>query len=184
VAGVEQAFDPLSRVALQNIDPVWAVEQTHRLCKKGEEEKFRGKARLLDHTKYNSIRGAVGLLNGLKEKGEASGAFCIVFSQHREEYFLLYKRMYKKLAFMQFDVREQWSLDQAEDAWSSVGILSGERNDQADDALCKKGEELQYSAATTDPGPESDSCSEEGDYESCVKYGDSLLRLDDEWIVV
>lgn len=169
-AGVEQAFDPLGRVAVQPIDPVWAVEQTHRLCKKGEEDQFRGKARLLDQTKYNSIRAAVGLLNALKEKGEASGAFCIVFSQHREEYFLLYKRMYKKLAFLQFDVREQWSLDRVEDA------------------VCnKKGTESQYSMATTDTGPESDSCCDDADYEDCVKNGDSCLHLEpleDEWIVV
>lgn len=123
--GAHVHFAPPTRVVSRHFDPKWAIEQTHQLCRKNQEEIFQDKARLLDESKHNSIRSAINFLNSPEGKAEVTEAFCIVYSKNKGSYFLVYQRLHQREAFQLFGIHEQWSVKQVV-------------------ALCKEGEESRF----------------------------------------
>merc|ERR1719310_1257972 len=70
------------------------IDNTAILCEKGEEEKFNGKAKLLD---IKSLTEALISLNA--GRTSCPEGFCVVYSQHAGKYVLLYRRDKKADAF-------------------------------------------------------------------------------------
>lgn len=81
-------------------EPFWAVAQCFRMGAEGEEDRFRGQAKLLDKSSVSSANVAVTQLNrGIIQCPEG---FVIVFSSSSQAYFLLYRNDTKDAAYAKF----------------------------------------------------------------------------------
>jgi len=80
-------------------ESLWTIEHTSYLCEEGEEAKFEGKVGLLRKDEFTSVRDALLRLNSSEGHLACPEGFCVVFSQRRNQYFILYRRDKKALAF-------------------------------------------------------------------------------------
>lgn len=86
--------------------PQWDVAQTAFLCLKGQEQKFRGKAELLKTEEFTSVSAAVTCLSTFEGHTACPEGFCIVFSEARQMYYVVYRKDKKDKAFELFGLAE------------------------------------------------------------------------------
>lgn len=84
----------------------WSTEYTYTVGPEGSEHIFEGKATLLDRNVYNSVATACDLLNGGSIAGVEAG-FCIIWSNSKQNYFLL------------------WRSDRENEAFAALGLTDG-----------------------------------------------------------
>jgi len=89
----------------------WSTQNTYQLCQLGEEACFQNKVQYLDPAVHTSVSASVEALNQGAEAVEA--AYCVMFSQSRQMYFLLWHDNYREAAFNQLDLDfgKSWSLN-------------------------------------------------------------------------
>jgi len=73
-------------------EPLWTIEQTSFLCVEGQEAMFDGKAALLRRDLFTSVRYALARLNSHQGHVACPEGFCIIFSQTRRQYIVIYRR--------------------------------------------------------------------------------------------
>merc|ERR1712232_1478965 len=97
---------PMSAAASDNCfnRPMWDVAQTALLCEEGEEDRFADQAELLKE--FHSVSAAVEYLNTDEGYREVSEGICVVFSETRRKYFLLYRTDQKAAALIIFNLTE------------------------------------------------------------------------------
>lgn len=89
--------------------PQWSTEMTYALGGEGCEKCFEGRATLLDRG-WSSVVGTVEALNANRISIEAG--YCVLFSQSRQQYYLLWRSDRENEAFAQVDIAEGWSTAQ------------------------------------------------------------------------
>jgi len=80
----------------------WSMEHAFEIAKKGEEDKFQGKAARLHTGDIDSVHAAVESLNaaGLK----CPMGICVMWSESHDAYYLLFRTDMKEKAFSNFDI--------------------------------------------------------------------------------
>lgn len=84
----------------------WSVDQTATLGSKGDEKRFTGKVELLKTDVYTSVATAVAGLNSPDGSAACLEGMCVVLSQSRSQYFLLYRKDMKERAFKLLNLKE------------------------------------------------------------------------------
>jgi len=80
----------------------WSMEAAFELAKKGEEEKFQGKAARLHTGEVDSVTKCV---EGLNEGSiKCPYGICIMWSESHDAYYLMYRSDMKEKAFANFDL--------------------------------------------------------------------------------
>jgi len=87
----------------------WSLANTYELCRIGEEDCFQNKAQYLDPSSHTSVAASVEALNQCAVTAEAG--FCVMFSQSRQMYYLLWHECYREAAFNQLGLQfgDTWS---------------------------------------------------------------------------
>jgi len=85
-------------------EDMWSLELTHQLCDEGQETKFEGKAGLLKKDEFASVRDAIPRLNTWEGHIACPEGFCVVFSENRKQYFIIYRRDKKETVFELFEL--------------------------------------------------------------------------------
>merc|ERR1711988_42824 len=105
-----QAAEPASEpeheclAATQSQQRGWSLSQTAGLGDIGSEELFRDKAAILDTDVHTSVSNAILHLNTPEGNASVPEGFCIVLSESRRRYFLLYKEDRKAHACALFNL--------------------------------------------------------------------------------
>lgn len=100
---VRKAFEALAPlVGKGGGEGTWSMEHAFEIGKKGEEDKFQGKAARLHTGEIDSVHAAVDSLNdgGLK----CPMGICVMWSVSHDAYYLLFRTDKKDKAFSDFDL--------------------------------------------------------------------------------
>lgn len=84
--------------------PVWSIEQTALLCELGGEATFEAKSNLLSRNDIVSVSAAVAYLNSSEGFMGFLDGHCVVFSELKQRYFLLYRSDKQALALSLFNL--------------------------------------------------------------------------------
>lgn len=85
---------------------LWSLQQTAELCAKGGEARFQGKAELLRTELFTSVSKAVEALNTTDGAVACPEGICVVLSEGKGKYFLLYRQDTMQKAFDLFSLKE------------------------------------------------------------------------------
>jgi len=89
-----------------SLPDAWSVDQTATLGNKGDEKRFTGKVELLKTDVYTSVAKAVEALNSPDGGVACLEGMCVVLSQSRSQYFLLYRKDVKDKAFKLLNLKD------------------------------------------------------------------------------
>lgn len=157
----------------------WTTEQTYSLGGPGCEHLFQGKVTLLDQTWCSVVTTVEALASGTIA---VDVGYCVLFSQSKQQYYLLWRSDKEAEAFAQVDLGDQ----QHAEAWSTSQViaLGGEGNEHTFDGRAHLLDRAHYSSVSA--AVDALNAGSEPDLGYCVVFSQSqqtyylLYRADKE----